>query len=136
MRKIKRLVVEYSMKDQRGLQGLGVSSNGRSAGRQADRPAGTTADAARIPIAQTAVAVAAAAKTTTRSLGEIILVVVPCRSSADRSILSVARIPLDLTSLRSCPASPRVASRRVASRLVHTRRRPFVGDSFGLSPGS
>ena len=101
MKKIERLVAEYPMKDQRGLQGLGVSSNGRSAGR----PAGTTADAARIPIAQAA----AATKTTTRSLEEIILVVVPCRSSADRSILSVARIPLDLTSLP-------VASRRVASR--------------------
>lgn len=79
---------------------------------QAGLPAGTAADAARIPIAQATAAAAAAAKTTTRSLGEIILVVVPCRSSADRSILSVARIPLDLTSLRSCPASRRIASRR------------------------
>jgi len=107
------------MEDQRGLKSLHDSNNGCSVGRSA----GTAADAARIPIAQTA---AAAAKTTTRSLGEIILVVVPCRSSADRSILSVARIPLDLMSLRAVP--PRVASCRAAASA---HRHPFVGDSVG-----
>lgn len=96
--------------------------------RRAGRPAGTI-DAVRIPIARP-VAEAATAKTTTRSLQEIILVVVPRRSSADRSIFSVARIPLDLTSLRGCPAS-----RPVAARLAHTDVLS-LGDSLGSSPGS
>lgn len=100
-----RAIVLQPVVDQRGKNPR--CWNRRSAGRLA----GTIADAARIPIAT-------AAKTTTRSHGEIILVVVLC---SDRSILSVVRIPLDLTSLRSCPASRRVHTRRPSLRRESAR---------------
>jgi hypothetical protein len=112
------MVLGHPVENKHGLKSAVLVERARR------RPAGTTTDVARIPIAQ-----AAAAKTTTRSPLEIILVVGPCWSFADRSILSVARIPLDLTSPRGCPTSRLAATRHDASRCnSHTRRRLFIGD--------